>query len=225
MFRIIEKKEAIEWLLPRHYSGRKPPISYAFGDIIDNEIKAVCTFGKPASNSLCEGVCGKKYSNKVIELNRLCREVDYDKQLSEFVGYCLRELKNKNLIIVSYSDTSMKHNGYIYQATNFLYTGKTKERTDKFTEDNKHSRHYKNNDNSKRKIRSPKNRYIYFAGDKRFKKECLKALNYEIQPYPKAENKNYELGHFQEIEIIDNGEYKKVKVENNYKKNNQMKLF
>lgn len=225
MFREISKKEAISFLLPRHYSGRTPNVIYAYGDIVDNQIKAVCTFGKPASNSLCEGVCGKKFSSKVIELNRLCREDNYDKQLSQFIGYCLRELKNKNLIIVSYSDTSMKHNGYIYQATNFLYTGQTKERTDKFTEGNKHSRHYKNGDNSKRKIRSPKNRYIYFAGDKRFKKECLKALNYKILSYPKEINQNYELGHFQNIEIIDNGEYKSLEVKNNYNKNNQLTLF
>ena len=94
MFRYISKQEAIDFLLPRHYSGRKPPISFAFGDIIDNEIKAVCTFGKPPSDNLCYGVCGHEFSKYVIELNRLCREDDYDKQLSEFVGYCLRELKN-----------------------------------------------------------------------------------------------------------------------------------
>lgn len=225
MFRSISKKEAIDFLLPRHYSGRKPNIIYAFGVVENNEIVATCTFGKPASNSLCEGVCGKNLSSKVIELNRLCREEYYREPLSKFVGYCLRELKDKNLIIVSYSDTAMKHNGYIYQATNFYYTGQTEERTDKYTEGNKHSRHYKNHDNSKRKIRSAKNRYIYFAGDKRFKKQCLKALNYEIQPYPKAENQNYELGHFQEIEIIDNGEHKTIEVENNFEKNNQLKLF
>ena len=226
MFRLIDKKEAIDFLLPRHYSGRKPPISYAFGDIIDNEIKAVCTFGKPPSDNLCYGICRHEFSKYVIELNRLCREENYDKQLSEFVGYCLRELKTiGNFIIVSFSDTSMHHNGYIYQATNFIYTGESAKRTDWYDYSNKHPRSMKNPNNGIRRIRSTKNRYIYFVGDRRFKKQCLKALNYEILPYPKAENQNYELGHFQEIEIIDNGEHKTVEVENNYQKNNQMKLF
>jgi hypothetical protein len=50
--RRIEYKEAISFLLPRHYSGRKPSITYAFGYYEDEVLKAVCTFGKPASNSL-----------------------------------------------------------------------------------------------------------------------------------------------------------------------------
>jgi hypothetical protein len=90
----------------------------------------------------------------------------------------------------------MHHNGYIYQATNFLYTGKTKERTDKYTSGNKHSRHYKNDEQAGiRKVRSAKHRYVYFATfSKKLKKEWMSALNYEIQPYPKEKNQDYTLG-------------------------------
>lgn len=70
----ITYKSAIDFLLPRHYSGRKPQIKWAFGWFTDDgELLAVCTFGKPASNSLCRGICGDKYSANVYELNRLCR--------------------------------------------------------------------------------------------------------------------------------------------------------
>ena len=65
MFKTISYKEAIGFLLPRHYSGRKPSITFSFGYLENNELKAVCTFGKPASNSLCVGVCGKEYSEKL----------------------------------------------------------------------------------------------------------------------------------------------------------------
>lgn len=143
----IPYKTAVEFLLPRHYSGRVSTISKAFGLYVEDNLKAVCTFGKPASPSLCAGICGKEFSSNVYELNRLCREDDYKEPLSRFVAKCLRELKDMNWIIVSYSDTAMNHHGYIYQALNFLYTGQTKSRTDKFTEGNKHSRHYdKNNE-------------------------------------------------------------------------------
>ena len=47
------------------------------------------------------------------------------------------------LIIVSYADKGQNHNGYIYQATNFLYTGATKERTDISTQENKHKQQCK----------------------------------------------------------------------------------
>lgn len=46
--------EAWDFLKPRHYSGRKPQISQAFGWYIDKKLVAVCTFGKPASPPLCK---------------------------------------------------------------------------------------------------------------------------------------------------------------------------
>ena len=194
---LIPYKEAIDFLLPRHYSGRKPNIKWAFGYYEDNKLKAVCTFGKPASNSLCVGVCGKEYSKSVYELNRLCVDGEMDIKLSSFVAHCLNYLKQYNLIIVSYADTQMNHNGYIYQATNFIYTGATKSRTDKYVEGGKHSRHYDNSkQNGLRKFRSSKHRYIYFACDKRYKKIYNEALNYKIEDYPKEINKRYVLGEY-----------------------------
>jgi len=200
----LEYKQAVDFLLPKHYSGRVPPISHAFGWMIDGELVAVCTFGKPASNSLCKGICGIEYSDKVYELNRLCRVESLEHQLSSFVGACLRRLRQHDYIIVSYADTEMNHNGYIYQATNWIYTGATKQRTDKYTKGNKHSRHYDNdNQNGLRKVRSSKHRYIYFAThDKRIKEEYLNSLNYPIKPYPKGENKKYKLGEYLKPNII-----------------------
>ena len=204
MFKEITYKEAVNFLLPLHYSGRKPSITYSFGYYENNELKAVCTFGKPASNSLCIGVCGIEYSSKVFELNRLCTNGEIKIQLSKFVSWCLNELKNEDLIIVSYADTQMNHNGYIYQATNWIYTGKTVSRTDKYVEGGKHSRHYDNdNQNGLRKFRSSKHRYIYFCSSKLKKKKYINELKYKIEEYPKGENKNYRLGEYIEPIIIN----------------------
>ena len=52
--------------------------------------------------------------------------------LSWFVGQALKLLEIEDLIIVSYADSGMKHCGYIYKATNWIYTGATKERTDNY---------------------------------------------------------------------------------------------
>ena len=196
--------EAKEFLLPKHYSGRTPSISYAFGWVVDEELVAVCTFGKPASNNLCTGVCGKKWSSRVFELNRLCRVDHLTYQLSAFVSACLRRLSGDNLIIVSYADTRMDHKGYIYQATNFLYTGSTKRRTEQYTEGNKHSRHSVGKDQGTiRKVRSAKHRYVYFAmRDKGMKKEARGSLNYAVEEYPKGVNKNYSLGDYLQPELI-----------------------
>ena len=203
----IDYITAKNFLLPRHYSGRIPPISKAFGWYFNNQLKAVCTFGKPASPSLCKGICGEEYSQCVYELNRLCRTEDLEECLSQFVSACLRKLKSKNWIIVSYSDTGMNHNGYIYQACNFLYTGKTKQRTDKFSGFGKHSRHYdKEEKEVYRVVRTSKHRYVYFCTyDKSLKKHWENKLNYPILDYPKGENKNYKLGEYYMPKIIKVG--------------------
>ena len=205
MFKIIKLKgtDGIVnyYILKKHYLGRKPSVSYAFGLFLNNKISGIITFGKPASNSLCEGVCGKQYKANVFELNRLITDDDLPKNtMSKFVSTALKMLP-KDLIIVSYADSGMNHNGYIYQATNFIYTGITKQRTDKYTPNGKHSRHYNNEFNHLRKVRTAKHRYIYFTGKN---KKWLKLLNYDIKKYPKGKNDQYILGTKMKTKIIDN---------------------
>ena len=206
----INKDIATSFLLPRHYSGRIPSISKAFGWYVNGILKAVCTFGKPASHSLCVGICGEKYADCVYELNRLCREDDFHEPLSAFVSACLRRLRVMRWIIVSYSDMAMGHHGYIYQACNFMYTGETKERTDIFTGGWKHSRHYTKDDmnNGIRIVRSPKHRYVYFCTyDKKQKREWKNALQYDVLPYPKGDNNSdYELGNYIQPKLISKNE-------------------
>lgn len=203
-YKEISSQKAIDFLLPKHYSGRKPNISKAFGSYDGKELRAVCTFGKPASPNLCNGVCGVKYKSNVYELNRLCRTDYYSEPLSKFVAWCLKRLKPLDWIIVSYSDTAMNHHGYIYQACNFLYTGATKERTDMYTPEGKHSRHYKPSEQiGLRKVRSSKHRYVYFCtNNKKLKKKWLNALRYPIMDYPKGDNSNYILGNYLKDKIV-----------------------
>ena len=190
-----------DWLLYKHYAKRIPSISYSFGLYSDNLLIGILTIGKPASPQLCDGIWGKEYSSFVYELNRLCINDKLEKNvLSYFVSKCLK-LINKNMILVSYADTKMNHNGYIYQATNWIYTGATKERTDIGFEDGSHSRHYdKNIDYSIRKHRSSKHRYVYFIG--KLKKQFIKNLKYDILNYPKGENKKYDASYNPTIQTI-----------------------
>lgn len=200
--RYIDSSVAVDFLMNKHYSGRKPSISLAFGLYHNKSLVAVCTFGKPASNTLCNGIAGKKYSSMVYELNRLCRVDEWAEQLSSFVSACLRCIRNtKQWIVVSYSDTGMGHNGYIYQACNFIYTGATKKRLEFYTP-NGHSRH--GNKNSEfRQVRTSKHRYVFFAiRSKRLKKEVIRCLNYKEENYPKGENEYYKLGYVFKPEVV-----------------------
>ena len=179
-----------------------PSISFAFGLFIDDALQGVLTIGKPASAPLCFGVCGKENSSKVYELNRLIVNEGLEKNsLSWFVAKCLKMLREQDLIIVSFSDMAMNHNGYIYQATNWIYTGTTNKRTDKYMPGNKHARHYTEEFKHIRKVRSAKHRYIYFTGKSR--KTFLSQLNYKVCDYPKGENERYTIGDRIKTEIIN----------------------
>lgn len=197
----IDSWQCYDWLLHKHYAKRIPSISYAFGLYCDNILSGVLTIGKPASPSLCIGVCGYEFSKYVYELNRLVINDGLDKNvLSFFVSQSLKLIK-EDLILVSYADTDMGHNGYIYQATNWIYTGSTKERTDIGFEDGSHSRHYdKNIDYSEnRKKRSSKHRYVFFLG--RLKKTFYKNLKYTISEYPKGDNSRYDASYKPNVQI------------------------
>ena len=200
----IEPKETYDFILNKHYAQRIPSISFAFGLFINGNLEGILTIGKPASNSLCEGICGKEYKQYVYELNRLCVNDNLLKNtLSQFVSKVLKKLSNKKIIIVSYADEGANHHGYIYQATNWIYLGKTKERTDKYMPGNKHSRHYTDEYSYLRKFRSSKYRYLYIP-NKKFKKECLNNLKYKIiKDYPKGDNKRYILGERIKTKIIN----------------------
>ena len=205
----IKSKETYDWLLNKHYAKRIPSISYAFGLFEDKVLIGVCTYGFPASNGLCLGLGGIKYKKKVLELNRLCTNENIDKNaLSYFVSNTLKLLP-KPMILVSFADTGQNHNGYIYQATNWIYTGLSDKHIfwDIVGETtNTHDRHrwdkYGGIDKAKEILgdkmvgtyRSQKHRYIYFTGNKNIKKTFKKNLKgkYSIKPYPKGQNKRYD---------------------------------
>lgn len=199
-YKKINYDDTKDIILNYHYAHRMPNIKYAYGLYHNDKLKGVITYGIPASPSLCKGVLGEAYKDHVVELNRLYINDEisqvYKNITSNFLAYTLKQLKPYNLCIVSFADSCMNHIGGIYQATNFLFTGKTKERTDIFSGFDKHSRHYnKEEEQLLRVVRSSKYRYIYFACDKKHRKKYLNLLKYPILPYPKdLKNQHYKKG-------------------------------
>ena len=203
--RPIGTDETREWFLYKHYAKRLPNTVYAFGLYDGARLVGVCSFGVPPSPSLIIGSMGEEYKDRFLELNRLCVEEGLPpNSLSFFVSRCLRMLPAP-MVVVSYADTAMGHHGYIYQATNFLYTGLTKPHKEYSLEgsDNKHSRHLLDSlggiNEAKRKgvaltegQRSLKHRYFFFCGTKKQRSKMLADLKYAVLPYPKGNNARYD---------------------------------
>jgi hypothetical protein len=200
----IKRDETLTWLKNIHYAKRIPMIMYAFGLYKDNVLRGVVTYGKPVSKDLCICICGDKYKSEVTELNRLVLQFNEKNEASFLVSNSFKLLP-KPLIIVSYADSNQNHNGYVYQATNFIYTGLSKERS-KFIMNGKdlsertlsgYQKGLSRKDvikkyNIKIERQLGKHRYVYFLGNKTQKKQRFKDLLLNKEPYPKGQNKNYQ---------------------------------
>jgi len=200
----IKRYETYEWFLKKHYAKRIPNIMFCFGLYnINKTLQGVISFGSPPSNSLVTGAFNGKYTDIFLELNRLCVEDNLEKNsLSFFVSQSLKLLP-KPKVIVSYADTSQNHHGYIYQATNWIYTGLSDKRIEwRMYNSNKHSKTIceqytldeRKNDTEKfyTTDRPRKHRYFYLLADKKEKKEMNKNLAYDIYKYPKGLNTRYD---------------------------------
>ena len=178
-FARIDERLARLAIIEKHYLHRPCSISWAFGIIVEEKLKGVLTVGRPCSQTVCEGVCGADRAADVYELNRLWLDEDLPcNSESQFVGFCLRELRkiHRRMILVSYADTKPSsgapdgHLGIIYQATNWIYTGTSTPFSDKVR--------------GQMVERSSKHRYVFFLN-----RDDRKLLQWEVRPYPKRSNK------------------------------------
>lgn len=203
----LKNEEVTPWLLQKHYARRIPSISFAYG-LFAPDLVGVVTYGTPSSSALRSGICGNQWKNNVLELNRLvCNE---GKNYASFLVANLLKHLPQPTIVVSYADIAMGHVGYIYQATNFVYTGLSAKRQDYKVrgmahlhsqtitdmamgqEDRAGWLRAKFGDDFYIEERSRKHRYIFFCGNKYQKRQMLNDLKYKIEPYPKGQTKRYD---------------------------------
>lgn len=197
------------WITKKHYAKRVPIILKCFGlyKKDDNELLGVCSFGPPPRMLNSGYGCFNSLELQGFELNRLCIIDDHEKNLlSFFVSSCLSEMKKLfgQCFIVSYADIDMNHHGYIYQSTNWLYTGKIKGDKKYKLKSGKviHGRSLVQKTGSRAKdtlndeieiiIEKGKYRYFYFLGSARQCKYMKKDFKYKVLDYPKGANKRYD---------------------------------
>jgi hypothetical protein len=207
-----------DWLINKHYAKRIPSISYAFGLFNENNVlQGCCTFGMPMAAPLRKTCFGGDYQETFLELNRLVVNENLEKNtLSFFVSQSLKMLPKPN-VIVSYADSSQNHHGYIYQATNWYYSGLSEKFKDYMVKGYEHlhgasvldmvgrsdgEQGHLNKvellkarfgaENVYMQDRPQKHRYFYFLGDKKQVKDMLSKIKYPKLPYPKGDNIRYD---------------------------------
>jgi hypothetical protein len=163
----------------------------------------IITFGIPPSPYLMK-ICGEEYKKDVLELNRLfCYDESPRNSESFLISQGIKLLKKDRpniKILVSFADTRQDHLGYIYQASNWYFTGFSIPGGGSIVIDGKEyhpknlNNKYNTSDLNKLKEilgtqnihyrpRSKKCRYVYFIGNK-WENKLLKSLcKYPIQEY------------------------------------------
>jgi hypothetical protein len=214
----IPAQETYEWLLKKHYAHRLPmAIEYAFGLYKEKTLIGVCVFG-PTAPPVPITLFGCQGKHKVRELTRLVIKDKHEKNvLSFFVSQCLKMI-NEPMCIVSFADKNYGHHGYIYQATNWMYTGEGGGATVITDADGKQVHNLTITDGYQREkvtrkqfmdkhgiseVKSElKYRYLYITGNKKEKKEIKKDLLLNPLPYPKGENKRYDSSYQPKVQGI-----------------------
>jgi hypothetical protein len=121
-FLVGQIEEAAVLVKKYHYS-RRPPANVQFvgtlhldgglfGD--QGECVAACCFSIPPT----------RWKEKVFELSRLVRKEDVNVNLSFLISKCLKLLKKKIDLVVSFADFTQGHHGGIYQACSWNFSGK-----------------------------------------------------------------------------------------------------
>jgi len=175
-----------------HYAKCVPSVSHGYNIYnAENEWCGVICFGVGANNNIAKTF--GYLSGEVLELERVALNGKQE-YTSQAVAMALKQLHKDNplvKIVVSYSDHRQHHIGTIYQATNWIYLGKTITSDTQYFYKGKWTHERTINDKPKKirdklKATLPKrensNKFKYiFVFDKKLRKKYLKLA----QPYPK----------------------------------------
>jgi hypothetical protein len=211
ILKLIPNNEAKQFMEKYHYTKSCVKSTYALGFFYNNQICTMIVYGQPSNFNLAKSLWEGGNEQECLELLRL---FSFDWCPLNIESYCisqsikwLKQNHSEIKILVSYADTSVKHVGYIYQASNWLYIGKSSGEREIFIDGVKRHRrdlYDKYGTSSLEKLKNElgnrlqtgerykKNKYIYILGNKKERKELIKKLKINIiNEYPKGNLKYY----------------------------------
>lgn len=191
----ITHGQAARIVAEAHYIGRLGSTSLAIGLRMGDRLAGVICFGTVPRNN-ASAICGPELSAEVLELTRLAL-YDWAPRNSEswLIGQAFARLTVSRpdiSILISYADASVGHVGTIYQATNWIYTGKTT--GDVFYQCDDGTRIHPRTTGWNTTALPPgqwapspaKHRYVQFIGPPSRRRQRRKALLWPALPYPKT---------------------------------------
>lgn len=200
--RRISAMTAKEYIRRYHYShGSHNGPSPCYGLFDNGKLIGVLMFATPCSENVRACVFGPEHKDWVVELHRLhIQDVTPKNTESWFISRCLelvRKDRPQTKAVLSFSDTTVGHNGAIYKATNAYRIGHTGRATFYMDQDGR-LRHPRQNGRNITKVeasalgwkpvvREAKNRFLWILGDdrrehRRLERMCLFDIGQKKRP-------------------------------------------
>jgi hypothetical protein len=183
-----------------HYTGLPGSACWRWGLWHGFVLHGVVAYNN-GTRGMGAALLGEEHGNKVWHMGRLMLSDDSPRNSeSRLIAGSLRAIEKSShdvWAVITFADEAVGHVGYIYQATNALYTGMT-------TSDASY-KYFVNESGERRSWRSireagrsgvegwtmhtsdkAKHRYVYILGSKTQRRQRRALLKYPVLPYPKA---------------------------------------
>ena len=193
------KRDVEEFCRRYHYTSTGGNMSWRWGLWHGVTLMGVVAYNLPTRET-CESVFGSDHFDKVWHMGRLALAEDAPRNSeSRLISGSLKAIHNDHPNtwgVLTYAATDVGHIGYVYQATNAIYTGtgghavvyideKGRRRSDYYA-----SSYVSKSEALSRgwqvRVGGPKHRYLYVLGNKTQRKERMRLLRLPSLPYPKA---------------------------------------
>jgi len=166
---------------------------YAYGIRWGGELAGVGGYCAPSPPIGARSVVGKEVGGKGIQLGRgACVHWAHPHAGSKLIAYSLKEIERLGYrVVVAFTDPDAGEIGTLYQATNWMYCGKTAIRPDYTDAQGRRIMgHFRKGEvqNLPRKPRTRKGRYVFILGNKTERRYYTNNLLWPIEQYPKREH-------------------------------------
>jgi hypothetical protein len=181
-----------------HYSHGGGSALWRYGLFDGFTLVGVVAYNLP-SREACGVVFGPEFAASVVHMGRLVCADDAPRNTeSRLIGESLKMLakdRPDTRAVLTYAAQDQGHLGYVYQATNAIYTGVGGRYQTYTSADGTHiSTKGKSSPEGRTKLLAaggavaralPRHRYVYLLGNKTERKESRRLLKLPVLPYPK----------------------------------------
>lgn len=196
----VGTRDVEEFCRRYHYTGRGGSAMWRWGLWHGATLMGTIAYNMP-TRATCESVFGPDHFDKVWHMGRLAMAEESPRNSeSRLIAGSLKAIQSGHpdiWAVLTFAAVSAGHIGYVYQATNALYTGTGGDAA--YLVDTKGQRRATNQgvrltiaeiaERGWRQVKEPpKHRYLYVLGNKTQRKERMRLLRLPSLPYPKAES-------------------------------------